>query len=285
MEFYHLRSFVVVAKTANLTLAAKQLCTTPPAISAHIKALEDELQTVLFIRSSKGMKLTEKGEILLSKAQNTLDSVTSLVNLAVNSQHEIMGTFHLAINQSPQQLKITCLVENMRQNTPGINLQITSMATGKIIEAVRDGTLDGGYIYGDIPDDLFNLMIKQQQITTIAPYDFILSDNIINQSNWVTMGYYCPFDDFLKSKIGNNILSVMSSDDESSRLELVKSGLGLSFYEQEEAQIYVDKKEISIISDLDFDTPLYFVVAKKRTDDPVIKTILQEIRVLWNITF
>ena len=285
MEFYHLRSFVVVAKTENLTLAAKQLCATPPAISAHIKALEDELQTVLFIRSSKGMKLTEKGGILLSKAQNILDSATSLVNLAANSQHEIMGTFHLAINQSPQQLKITRLVENMRDNTPGINLQITSMSTGKIIEAVREGSVDGGYVYGEIPDDFFYLTIKQQKITTIAPYDFIPSDNIISQFNWVTMGYYCPFDDFLKSKIGNNILSVMSSDDERSRLELVKSGLGLSFYEQEEAQIYADKKEISILPDLDFDTPLSFVVTKKRTDDPVIKTILQEIRVLWDITF
>jgi DNA-binding transcriptional LysR family regulator len=285
MEFYHLRSFVVVAKTENLTLAAKQLCTTPPAISAHIKALEDELQTVLFIRSSKGMKLTEKGGVLLSKAQNTLDSATSLVNLAANSQHEIMGTFHLAINQSPQQLKITRLVENMRDNTPGINLQITSMSTGKIIEAVRESSVDGGYVYGEIPDDFFYLTIKQQKITTIAPYDFIPSDNIISQSNWVTMGYYCPFDNFLKSKIGNNILSVMSSDDERSRLELVKSGLGLSFYEQEEAQIHANKKEISILPDLDFDTPLYFIVTKKRTDDPVIKTILQEIRVLWDITF
>lgn len=285
MEFYHLRSFVVVAKTENLTLAAKQLCTTPPAISAHIKALEDELQTVLFIRSSKGMKLTEKGEILLSKAQNTLDSVLSLVNLAANNQHEIMGSFHLAINQSPHQVKITCLVENMRDNTPGINLQITSMSTGKIIEAMREGSVDGGYVYGEIPDDFFYLTIKQQKITTIAPYDFIPSDNIISQSNWVTMGYYCPFDDILKSKIGNNILSVMSSDDERSRLELVKNGLGLSFYEQEEAQIYADKKEISIVPDLNFDTPLYFIVAKKRNDDPIIKAILQEIRVLWNITF
>jgi DNA-binding transcriptional LysR family regulator len=61
----------VVANTGNLTLAAKQLCTTPPAISAHIKSLEDELKTPLLVRSSKGMALTEKGELLLSKAQNT----------------------------------------------------------------------------------------------------------------------------------------------------------------------------------------------------------------------
>ena len=114
MEFYHLRSFVVVAKTGNLTLAAKQLFTTPPAISAHIKALEEELQTALFVRSSKGIQLTEKGELLLPKAQNTLDSALSLVNEAADNQHEIIGTFKLAINQNAIQLKIPTLVTNIQ---------------------------------------------------------------------------------------------------------------------------------------------------------------------------
>jgi DNA-binding transcriptional LysR family regulator len=283
MEFYHLRSFVVVAKTTNLTLAAKQLCTTPPAISAHIKALEEELQTPLFIRSSKGMTLTEKGEILLLKAQKTLDSALELVNVAASTQDEIMGTFHLAINQSPTSLKIRKLAENIHENIPGVTLQISSMATGKIIEAVRAGTLDGGYVYGDMPDDFFALTVKQQSITTIAPYRFKLDAKTLQECQWITMGFYCPFDDFLTLKIGHDIHSVLSSDDESSRLELVKSGLGLSFYEQEEAEIYANDKQISLISDLNFDTPLHFVIAKKRIDDPVVKAMLQEIRVLWDI--
>ena len=285
MEFYHLRSFVLVAKTGNLTLAAKQLCTTPPAVSAHIKALEDELRTPLFIRSSKGMKLTEKGEVLLEKAQRTLDSALELVNSAASNQHEIIGRFTLAINQTPKHLKISRLADNMRENLPGVTLQITSMATGKTIAAIREDGLDGGYVYGDVPDDLFALKVKTQKITTIAPYGFQLTDKTIAQCDWISMGFYCPFDEFLKSKIGPDLSAVMSSDDEMSRLELVKSGIGLSFYEQEDAQIYAQQNEVSILPDLDFETPLYFVVAKKRTDDPVIKAMLQEIRVLWDIHF
>lgn len=285
MEFYHLRSFVVVAKTANLTLAAKQLFTTPPAISAHIKALEEELQTPLFIRSSKCMKLTDKGKILLSKAQNTLDSALELVNVAASSQNEIIGSFSLAVNQSPKQLQITQLAENMQDNIPGVALQVSSMASGKITDAIRESRLDGGYIYGEIPDDLFSLAVKLQKITTISAYNFHLSDKTIKQCDWITMGFYCPFDHFLKSKVGDNITSVMSCDDETSRLELVKSGLGLSFYEQEEAQIYANKKEISILPDLDFETQLYFVVAKKSVNDPVVKAMLQEVRVLWEMDY
>jgi len=106
LEFYHLRSFVAVAQTGNLTQAAKRLYTTPPAISAHIKSLEDELSTPLFIRSSKGMALTDKGQLLLKKAQITLDSALDLVNLAANNQHEIMGTFQLGINLTAKQIKL-----------------------------------------------------------------------------------------------------------------------------------------------------------------------------------
>ena len=107
MEFYHLRSFVAVAQTGNLTQAAKRLYTTPPAISAHIKSLEAELATPLFLRSSKGMALTEKGQLLLTKAQVTLDSAVDLVNLAADNQHEIIGTFRLGNNLSVEQVKLT----------------------------------------------------------------------------------------------------------------------------------------------------------------------------------
>lgn len=283
MEFYHLRSFVVVAQTGNLTLAAKQLFTTPPAISAHIKALEEELQTPLFIRSSKGMQLTEKGQLLLPKAQVTLDSALDLVNEAADNQHEIIGTFKLAVNQSPTQLRISTLVNNIQENIPGISLQISSMATGKTLEAIRNGEIDGGYIYGEIPKDCFAILVKMQKITTIANKDYQFTNKTLKQEDWITMGFYCPFDHFLKEKVGENIKSILSSDDESSRLELVKSGLGLSFYEQEEAKVLAGKHQITLIPDLDFQTPLYFVVDNNRINDPVIKAMLQEIQVLWDI--
>jgi len=125
MEFYHLRSFVVVAKTGNLTSAAKQLCTTPPAISLHIKTLEEELKTPLFVRSSKGMSLTSKGSLLLEQAEKTLNSAIDMVNLAAENQHEIMGEFTLAVNQSASRLRVPQLLNNLNENCQGISLNNT----------------------------------------------------------------------------------------------------------------------------------------------------------------
>ena len=287
LEFYHLRSFVAVAQTGNLTHAAKRLYTTPPAISAHIKALEDELFTPLFIRSSKGMSLTDKGQLLLKKAQTTLDSALDLVNLAANNQHEIIGTFQLGINLTAKQMRLAELVKNLQENCPGISLDIHHQSTGKTINEIREHQLDGGYIFGDIPDDFIGIAVMEQKITTVAPLSFdcskILAQADLGVHQWIMMGDYCPFDDLLKGKLGNNISSVLKTSDDGTRLELVKNDIGLSFLEIEEALLAEKNKQIQIISALDFSTTLHFVIANNRANEPVISALMQEIRILWHI--
>lgn len=285
MEFYHLRSFVAVAQTGNLTQAAKRLYTTPPAISAHIKTLEEELSTPLFIRSSKGISLTDKGQALLIKAKITLDSALDLVNLAAKNQHEIIGTFHLGINLTAKQMKIPELVENIQDNCPGISLDIHQQSTGKTINQIRVNQIDGGYVFGDIPDDFIGIAVMEQKITTVAPVTFdcskVLTQADLSVQKWIMMGDYCPFDALLKRKLGYDIPSVLKTSDDGTRLELVKSNLGLSFIEMEEALLAEQSKKVQIISTLDFSTTLHFVIAKSRANEPVISTLMQEIRILW----
>jgi len=287
LEFYHLRSFVAVAQTGNLTQAAKRLYTTPPAISAHIKSLEDELSTPLFIRSTKGMSLTDKGQLLLKKAQVTLDSALDLVNLAANNQHEIIGTFQLGINLTAKQIKLAELITNLQENCSGISLDIHHQSTGKTINDIRENQLDGGYIFGDIPDDFIGVSVMEQQITTVAPLSFdcskILTNADLAAHQWIKMGDYCPFDNLLQSKLGSNIHSVLKTSDDGTRLELVKNNIGLSFLELEEAQLAEKKQQVQIISDLDFSTTLHFVIAKNRVNEPIINALMQEIRILWYI--
>ncbi|WDE00319.1 LysR family transcriptional regulator [Thalassomonas actiniarum] len=285
MEFYHLRSFVLVAKTGNLTLAAKHLYTTPPAVSAHIKALEQELKTALFTRTSKGMQLTEKGRLLLTKAEKTLDSALEMVNLAAEHQNEIIANFRLGINQPPGPLNINQLLDNLKENCPGISLDIQSKSSGEIIAALSAGTLDGGYLYGEIPEDLSAITVKQQQITTITPVNSTLAAGApvaaLCSQPWITMGNNCPFDHFLQQKLSSDVIANIKSSDDGSRLELVKMGHGLSFLEKEQAQLHAQKREITLLPQLDFTLDLYFAVAKARINEPVIKAMLQELRILW----
>ena len=78
MELYHLRTFVTVAEEGHLTRASERLFTSQPAVSAHIKALEEELGVTLFERTPRGMQLTPAGDRLLATARTTLASTNDI---------------------------------------------------------------------------------------------------------------------------------------------------------------------------------------------------------------
>ncbi len=77
MDLHQLRIFVTVAAEKNLTRGAQRLYMTPPTVSAHIKALEDELGVTLFVSTAKGMQLTDNGRLLYAKAEHTLQAALS----------------------------------------------------------------------------------------------------------------------------------------------------------------------------------------------------------------
>ena len=78
MELYQLKTFITVAEEEHLTRAAQRLNTSQPAVSAHIKSLEEELGLSLFIRTPKGMRLTEEGTALKSRAAEALSMIDTL---------------------------------------------------------------------------------------------------------------------------------------------------------------------------------------------------------------
>ena len=218
--------------------------------------------------------------------RQTLDSAVDLVNLAADNQHEIIGTFRLGNNLSVEQVKLTELAENLQENCPGISLSIRQQSSGEILNDILSQQLDGGYVFGEIPDDFISVIATEQTITTIAPLSFDISQaptvSELAQQPWIMMGDYCPFDELLKTKLGKNIASVLKSSDDGTRLQLVKKCFGLSFITLEEARLAEKDKMVQVIPTLNFTTPLYFVIAKNRASDPVVKALLQEIRILWS---
>src|SRR5258706_13212845 len=82
MDLNHLRSFVTVAKFAHLTRAAEALHLSQPAISGHIKVLEEQLGVSLFDRTSSGMTLTPSGKQLLTDAEHIIEAVQQMQHSA-----------------------------------------------------------------------------------------------------------------------------------------------------------------------------------------------------------
>ena len=71
LSLYHI--FYTVSRTGNISSAAKELYISQPAISRAIKKLENNLDTTLFKRSSRGVTLTPDGQILYEKVKGAFD--------------------------------------------------------------------------------------------------------------------------------------------------------------------------------------------------------------------
>lgn len=276
MEFYHLRSFVAVAEAQNLTAAAKRLYTTPPAISAHIKALEQELNTVLFHRSSKGMQLTEQGKILLDKAKLTLASANDLMHTAAQAKTLLTGEFRLGLNHPiGTSSELGALIKTLNQHLPSLSFSLELLPSGVIVDKLSDGLLDGGVIYGEVPAHFSAVPLTEVAVTTAYPASWPVPSHKaeLAQMTWIRMGKGCPFDKQLDQQLSEVNAVNINAADERSRLALVKAGLGVSFIE---ANAIADQgAEVALSSLLDFSLPVHFVVANQALTEPKVNAVYQ----------
>ncbi|MBZ9886231.1 transcriptional regulator GcvA [Mesorhizobium sp. CA10] len=130
-----LRTFEAAARHLNFTRAADELGLTPAAVSHQIKEIEDQLGLVLFTRTSRTIRLTEAGNVLLEASVDALD----LLNRAVSRARKMTrGTALLKVTLDAQFATKWLMrrVDDFRKQKPGIELRFD------ITYDVRDFDLD-----------------------------------------------------------------------------------------------------------------------------------------------
>ncbi|EGU31069.1 transcriptional regulator, LysR family protein [Vibrio ichthyoenteri ATCC 700023] len=89
--------FIETAKQGSITQAANVLNLTPAAVSATIKRLENQFNCVLFIRSTRSIRLTSEGQLMLEKCQQAVDAIESGVESVKRDPSQITGHLRLAM--------------------------------------------------------------------------------------------------------------------------------------------------------------------------------------------
>ena len=168
MEIHLLKSFVAVAEEENLTRAATRLFSSQPAVSAHIKGLEDELGVKLFDRAAKGMVLTANGVHLLEKAERILSNLGEMNDLARELQSNPSGVLRVGINVDGSVLKLEEIASAFSEKYPSMSLEFVSGASGVIQRAIANGDLDIGFVEEAIDTPQYQILPIGDSIVVVV---------------------------------------------------------------------------------------------------------------------
>jgi DNA-binding transcriptional LysR family regulator len=144
LSLYHI--FNSVAEAGNISHAAKQLFISQPAVSKAIQSLEDNLKTTLFVRSSRGVKLTEEGKLLHEHTRNAFDTLHRAEE-SIRRIHDL-GIGHLRIGASTTLCKFFLLpyLNGFVRENPHIQITIENQSSAYTLKQLETGTLDIGLV-------------------------------------------------------------------------------------------------------------------------------------------
>jgi len=136
MLFAHLESFVEVARRGNVSRAAEALFLTQPAITARLKALERDMGVELFVRSSRGMKLSDAGRAFLPYAERTMATVDEGRQLVTNLRQGNVGELVIAAAPAVSTYVLPEILRVFRTTYPKVRLGVKTGHTEEVLEMV-----------------------------------------------------------------------------------------------------------------------------------------------------
>lgn len=244
---HRLRIFQSVIELGSFSAAAKKLGITQPAISSHIKALEQELGKQLFIRElGKKTTLTEAGKVLYSY---TLEITSKTNQVALNLQRikenqkqiSIVAQHHIAHSMLPPYLT------RFNKIHPNINILMYTQTLDAITNHIMEGKSEFGLITTIEPNDHsisaegFDSEILStaylEYILVVGPTHELAHRSNIEPAEFENYDFVGPLKNSIYSNMTNLCLRklginqynmVLQVEDYKTMIEVVKRGVGVA---------------------------------------------------------
>lgn len=144
LEYYKI--FYYVGRCKGITLAAKELCISQPAVSQGIKQLEQEIGAPLFTRTPKGVLFTQTGEVLyryVSRGYEAILEGERKISELINMEY---GEVRIGASDMTLQFYLLPYLERFHQVYPNIKVSVTNAPTPKTLEHLYAGRIDFGVV-------------------------------------------------------------------------------------------------------------------------------------------
>ena len=138
--------FLQVAKEENMSKAAQMLHLTQPTLSRQIRQLEEDLDTELFIRDSRGLTLTEDGRAFYRKAEDIVNLVEKTYQEFRSDEQNLEGTISIGCVETHNMTHLSRYIAGFQKLYPRVRFEIYTALTDEIEERMEKGLLDVGML-------------------------------------------------------------------------------------------------------------------------------------------
>lgn len=285
MDIHQLKTFIAVAREGSITRASERVHLSQPAVSAHIKALEDALDVVLFERTARGMTLTSDGQRLLAKAEQALAAHQALVDEAARIKGGLHGTLRLGASASSDHAAVGRLLTTLAERCPDVDVTIVHGSSQAILAGLRAGSLDAGfYNEGAEPEaDLHTLEVASFGVhVASSPGLFGSGARTPAKLDWsalVEVPWVYPTASSCCGHTAERLFAqhrarpkrIISIDRESMTRTLIASGIGVGLLHEATAKEAEARGEVDLLVASETRVRVMFAHLASRSDDPLLE--------------
>lgn len=288
MDFHQLRIFAVVAETGSITRASDKLNLSQPAISAHIKALEETLALPLFERTARGMELTNEGRSVLASSQVALEAHAAVLTEATRMRGTVVGPLRLAAAANAPGDTVGHLMIAMSEQYPQVEVHLTHATSSDVLERVRSGELDAGFCVedSDLKEDVTTIETARFGTYLTAPTGMIDTDQALDWQSMAERVWIAPSMDSCCGRAMENLFrmhnlrprQIIRIDRESVTRTLVAGGVGIGILHADTARLATEAGEVDILTEVEKTVRVLFVYSSRRVNDPIIRAVTAILR-------
>lgn len=286
MNYEALQAFVAVAECQNFTRAAQQLYISQPSVSLHIKNLESTLQTTLFTRSSKVVKITPTGKILYARAKQILTLYEQAQAEIAAHHQQIKGHLTIGATFTIGENILPVLLAKLQKTHPQIQLQAIIGNTEEIITKTKSFAVDIGLIEGQMTGhELLATPFMTDELIIVAPPQHELAQkghialNELTRQIWVMREEGSGTQQYLQQFLRTNTLAPASIIQVSSNQgvkESVIAGIGLSLLSRSTVKRELAMGFLCEISiDEVFTRPFFYIYDTNIANQPAVHAFIQ----------
>src|SRR5215471_1347253 len=141
-----LQAFVTLAEHLHFGRAAELLHVTQPALSKQIQRLEDTVGGALVVREYRNVRLTEAGQVLLTRARLLLQESSSVLDATHKAVRGELGTLRIGFGLATIEKLLPDVLLRFRQKYPRVELRLRDMPTPDQLAALAGSQIDIGFV-------------------------------------------------------------------------------------------------------------------------------------------